>query len=80
MPDREHINSSEWETCGEDDLPTRFIDPAINDFRIVCSNGFVGTLSIGSAFQHNPRNWPQCFPNGDDGDAICACSYQRRKP
>ncbi len=72
-------NLPEWEPCDEDDLPVSFRDPAIDDFRIVCSNGFIGDLSIGSAFSHSPRRWPQCFPNGADSYSTCKSSYQRRK-
>lgn len=28
-------------------------------------------LCIGSAFMHKPPHFPQCFPDGADGDACC---------
>jgi len=71
-------NIIEWEPCDPDDLPESFRDPACDDFRCVCSNGFVGDLSIGSALLHKPSSWPQCFPNGEDSDAICVSSFQKR--
>lgn len=60
-----------WVLADEDELPERFTDPRLGDFRYVCSNGFEGTVTIGSAMQHKPARWPQCFPDGADGDACC---------
>ncbi len=60
-----------WAPCETDDIPERFGDPALDDFRCVSNCGFVGTMSISSAFAHKPRSYPDCFPNGEDGDAIC---------
>ncbi len=67
-----------WEQVGEDDLPARFTDPACKDFRSVCSNGWEGGIDIGSAFIHKPRDWPQCFPQGEDGDCSCTIVLLRR--
>jgi hypothetical protein len=61
-----------------DELPERFDDPRCGDFRTVCSNGFEGGISIASAFIHKPSRWPQCFPNGAEGDASCTNAIIRR--
>ena len=60
-----------WELSSYDDLPERFSDPKCKEFRTICSNGFDGDISIGSAFLHKPSRWPQCFPDGPNGDACC---------
>lgn len=67
-----------WVLASADDLPERFTDPRLDDFRTVCSNGFEGDISIESAFMHKPRKWPQCFPDGPDGDACCTTVIVRR--
>ena len=54
----------------DDELPQNF-GPECDDFICMCSNGFVGDLSIGSAFLHNPKHYPNCFPNGQESDAVC---------
>jgi len=59
-----------WRPATDEELPRRFGD-ACAPFRCMCSNGFVGELAIGSAFLHKPKRWPQCFPNGANGDASC---------
>lgn len=70
--------AEQWIEASWDDVPSRFTDPRCADFRTVCSNGFVGDLSIGSAFMHKPARWPQCFPQGEDGDACCTTRLERR--
>jgi hypothetical protein len=72
------MSAERWELASVDDLPDRFTDPRCDDFRTICSNGFEGDISIGSAFVHKPRNWPQCFPNGEDGDCSCTAVIVRR--
>lgn len=71
-------DASEWEDVSDDDLPARWGD-ACKGFRVICSNGFVGSLTLGSAFLHKPSTWPQCFPNGEDGRACCTTRVQRMK-
>jgi hypothetical protein len=63
-----------------DDVPERFTDPRCDEFTTVCSNGFHGDLSVGSAFLHKPKRWPQCFPNGEGGDACCTTVVLRKTP
>jgi len=60
-----------YEQATWDELPDRFTDPRCDDFHWVCSNGCVGGISIGSAFVHKPARWPQCFPDGEEGQACC---------
>lgn len=67
----------EWRPAVDDELPERF-GPECDAFRTMCSNGFVGSLSLESAFMHKPRAWPQCFPHGEDGDASCIGATMRR--
>lgn len=67
----------EWAPVSDDEIPVQFGD-LCSDFRTLCSNGFVGELSIGSALIHKPHNWPQCFPDGSDGDASCESAVMRR--
>lgn len=66
-----------WTLSSWDDLPERFNDPRCDEFRTFCSNGFVGDISLGSAFTHKPSFWPQCFPDGPDGDASCTTVLMR---
>ncbi|WP_420411647.1 DUF5131 family protein [Roseibium sp.] len=68
----------EWAPATIEDLPARFTDPECERFRCISSCGFVGDLSIGSAFLHKPDRFPDCFPNGADGDAICKSAFVRR--
>ena len=68
----------EWVDVSEDELPARFGD-ACKMFRVVCSNGFTGPLSLESAFLHKPTRYPQCFPSGEDGSACCTTRIQRLK-
>jgi hypothetical protein len=70
--------SDTWTEADWNDVPDSFSDPSIDDFRILCSNGFVGDLSIGSAFRHKPGQFPDCFPHGPDRDAVCKMTLQRR--
>lgn len=74
------MSSTVWEDCLEDDLPRHFGSPRCADFRVICSNGFIGDLSLQSAFLHSPNWWPQCFPNGANEDAICTTKFQRIIP
>lgn len=60
----------EWRQANEDEIPERF-GPACDSFRVMCSNGFVGDLSLESAFPHKPARYPDCFPMGADGDSSC---------
>lgn len=68
-----------WRLASDDEMPTRFADPALAEFRCVCSNGFDGDLSIGSAFMHKPARFPQCFPDGEAGDAACTTVIVRQE-
>lgn len=67
----------DWAPATDGEIPERF-GPACDPFLTICSNGFVGELSIGSAFIHKPARYPACFPNGADGDAICNSAVVRR--
>lgn len=67
----------EFRPCNDDELPERFGDECKN-FKTMCSNGFTGELSLESAFLHKPSRFPQCFPDGPDGDADCNFQYMRR--
>jgi len=67
-----------WIMADEAELPARFTDPGLDEFRYVCSNGFEGDVSVGSAMQHKPHRWPQCFPDGVEGDACCTTVLVRR--
>lgn len=69
-----------YDLAGPEDLPATFSDPRCNDFIAVCSNGWEGGICIASAFSHNPRSWPQCFPNGPDADCTCTVEYLRPVP
>lgn len=73
------LGADRWTLSSFDDLPERFADPRCDDFRVVCSNGWEGGISIGSAFDHKPPRWPQCFPQGADGDACCTRVVLRRE-
>lgn len=66
-----------WEPVSNDDVPDKFGDEC-KPFRTMCSNGFVGDLSICSGFMHKPHRWPQCFPDGADGEAICTGQIVKR--
>jgi len=67
-----------WVQADEEELPDSFRDPKLVDFLYVCSGGWEGTVSIGSAFQHKPARYPHCFPHGADGDACCTTVLLRR--
>ena len=69
-----------WRLANETELPKRFTDPAIDDFQYVCSNGWEGSVSIGSAFIHKPHRWPQCFPGGPESKAVCTCVLLKKEP
>lgn len=66
-----------YELASWDDLPARFSDPRCGDFITVCSGGFEGDISIGSAFMHKPARYPQCFRE-DAEDACCTTVLLRR--
>lgn len=68
-----------WHLAAKRELPETFRDPRCEQFRCICSNGFEGDLSIGSAFVHKPRSYPQCFPGGEDSDAVCTSVFVRRR-
>ena len=63
-----------WAPVTEEEIPDKF-GPVCDPFRTMCSNGFIGGLSLDSAFLHAPHRWPQCFPQGADGDATCTHAY-----
>lgn len=67
-----------WVQASDDELPDSFRDPRCADFRCICSNGFEGSLSLASAFRHKPSSWPQCFPDGPNGEASCTSEIVRR--
>ncbi len=67
----------QWRLATDDEIPNRF-GATCNDFRIRCSNGFIGPLAIGVVFLHRPRWWPQCFHNSEDSDATCSTIIERR--
>lgn len=67
-----------YDLASWDEVPERFTDPRCDDFLIVCSGGFEGGLSLGSAFIHKPAHFPKCFPTGADGDACCTRALLRR--
>jgi hypothetical protein len=60
-----------WTLAGETDLPERWGDARSDALRCACSNGWEGGYSLGSAFDHKPARWPQCFPDGADGESAC---------
>jgi hypothetical protein len=70
--------SDRWELADEADLPKRFTDPRLDEFLYVSSCGWEG-IRIGDAFMHKPSRYPQCFPHGEDGDAICTTVLLRRQ-
>jgi hypothetical protein len=67
-----------WRLASDDELPSRFTDQQCAEFRCVCSNGFEGDLSLGSAFLHKPARYPQCFPAGDGEVARCTTVILRQ--
>ncbi|MGY4295416.1 hypothetical protein ACVWXN_003511 [Bradyrhizobium sp. i1.4.4] len=67
-----------WAMAHEEDLPERWSDPRCDVLRCICSNGWEGDYSLGSAFDHKPARWPQCFPAGAEGDASCTIIVVRR--
>lgn len=67
-----------WILADEEELPERFTDPRLDEFRYVCSNGCETTVTIGGALIHKPSRWPQCFPDGADGGASCTTVLVRR--
>ncbi|MBO6759320.1 MAG: phage Gp37/Gp68 family protein [Roseibium sp.] len=66
-----------WKPVADSEVPETFRSPECAQFRVVSSCGYVGDLSIGSAFMHKPARYPGCFPNGPDGDAICETVFMR---
>ena len=64
------LESNTFRRCKDSELPDGW-GPECDDFRVVCSNGFVGSLGLESVFLHKPSSWPQCFPDGADGDCVC---------
>ena len=67
----------DWLPCDPEELPERF-GTDCERFSVVCSNGFVGELAVSSALLHKPSRWPQCFPDGADGDACCTTVCMKR--
>lgn len=67
----------EWAPAQDNEIPEKF-GPECEGFRCMCSNGYVGKLSIGSAFIHKPHRWPQCFPNGAEGESSCRSVFLQR--
>lgn len=67
----------EWAPATDDEIPTQFGD-ACKPFRTLCSNGFVGELSLESGLLHKPARWPQCFPDGEEGESSCNPVFIRR--
>ena len=67
-----------WVMASDDELPDRFSDPRCDDFLYVCSNGWEGGISSGSAFMHKPTLWPQCFTSGPGSDATCTIVLLKR--
>lgn len=67
-----------WVEVDGNELPDRFTDPECDQFRCISSCGFVGDLSIGSAFLHKPDRFPDCFPGGADSEAICNSIFVKR--
>ena len=74
----ERVMGAGWRRAEDAEIPMSFRDPLLKDFRSICSNGFVGALSLESVFRHKPSRWPQCFPNGAAGNASCTCLIVRR--
>ena len=66
-----------WAPVTDDELPENF-GRECDNFRCICSNGFVGELSIVSALIHRPHRYPKCFPDGEASDAACESIYVRR--
>lgn len=67
----------EYRPAQQEELPERF-GPECDAFKVICSNGFVGDLSLETAFRHKPAQWPQCFPLGAEGDSSCSILEMRR--
>jgi len=67
-----------WRLASEDELPDSFRDPCCKKFLFVCSNGWEGDVSIGSAFWHKPRRYPKCFPV-HEGDSVCTIVLLREE-
>lgn len=72
------MSAETWIKASADDLPERFTDPRCAEFRYICSNGFESDITLSAAFLHKPHRWPQCFPNGADGDCSCTLAIVRR--
>lgn len=66
----------EFRPADEQELPDSF-GPACDAFRVMCRNGFVGDLSLESAFLHKARKWPACFA-ANPSEADCNCLNLRR--
>ena len=67
-----------WVLASEEDLPERWGDPRADALLCICSNGWEGSYSLGSALHHKPTFFPQCFPDGADGDSSCTVLIVRR--
>lgn len=67
----------EWLPAREEELPEHF-GRKCDRFRVMCSNGFVGPVSLESVFLHKPAQFPGCFPSGADGDCTCAVANMQR--
>lgn len=66
-----------WVICSEDELPEGW-GPECDNFRVRCSNGFVGPLGLESAFLHKPSSYPECFPEGPDSECVCQVFVEKR--
>ena len=67
----------EFRLADDSEIPEQF-GTGCAQFRVMCSNGFVGEMNLASAFLHKPSRWPQCFPGGEEADASCEGAYMRR--
>ena len=68
----------EWGPSSVDDVPSRFSDPALSQFRVISTCGFVCEVNFGAALLHRPQTHPKCFPNAEHSDAICEPCFVRR--
>ncbi len=68
----------EWGPSSIDDVPSRFSDPALSQFRVISTCGFVCEVNFGAALLHRPQTHPKCFPNAEHSDAICEPCFVRR--
>lgn len=67
-----------YREAADEELPASFEDPGLGLFRVACTNGFTGDVSVMSAFLHNPHRWPQCFPQGEGSHCCCRTLLLRR--